>query len=87
VLSAHQPNGFLASRVLLLEQAPWIERSEKTYEDWYIVENSGALDLLNEGAVSGSRKEPHHQIAQRAAGGMGGLYRLQAGDLNSTALM
>ena len=84
-LSAHKPHGFLSSRVLVLEQAPWIGRSEKTYEDWYIVENSGALDLLNEGAVSGFRKKPHHQVAQRADGGIGGLYRLQAGDVNSIA--
>jgi len=84
-LSEHKPNGLLSSRVLLLEQAPWIGRSERTYEDWYIVENSGALDLLNEGAVSGFRKEPHQQVARWAAGGMGGLYRHHTGDLNSTA--
>ncbi len=85
-LSAHRPDGFLSSRVFLLEQAPWVGRNEKTYEDWYIVENSAALDLLNEGAVSGFHREPHHQVAQWAAGGTGGLYRCHAGDLYALAL-
>ncbi len=85
VLATHRAEGFHTSRVFLLEQAPWVGRSEQTYEDWYIVENSAALDLLNEGAVSGFCKEPHHQVAQWAAGGTGGLYRLHAGDLNTLA--
>ena len=54
-LSAHKPEGFHYSRVLAMQQFPWLERSEETYEDWYIVENSAALDPLNDAAVAGVR--------------------------------
>jgi hypothetical protein len=79
-LSAHKPGGFHYSRVLLVEQASWLGRDEPTYEDWNIVENSAALDPLNEGAVSGACQEPHNQVARWAEGGTGGLYRLRFGD-------
>ena len=50
------------------------------YEDWYLVENFAALESLNEGAVSGKNRSPHDNIAQRASGGSGALYRLRAGE-------
>lgn len=79
-LSAHKPEGFHYSRVLATQQFPWLERTDETYEDWYIVENSAALDPLNDGAVGGVRREPHNQVARWTEGGTAGLYRLQFGD-------
>ncbi len=79
-LFAHKPGGFRHTRVLLMEQASWLERHEETYEDWHLVENSAALDPLNERAVSGPCQEPHQRIAQLAQGGTGGLYHLVSGD-------
>ncbi len=76
-LTAHKPSGFITSKVFLLEQAPWLGRDTETYEDWYLIENSAALDPLNEDAVNGQRQEPHNQVARWAAGGTGGLYRLR----------
>lgn len=79
-LAAHKPEGFYYSRIVKMEQAPWVGRKAETYEDWYIVENSAALDVLDHGAVNGPRKNPHDQVAQWAEGGTGGLYRYQFGE-------
>ena len=37
------------------------------------------LEPLNEGAVSGSRRAAHDDVAHMAAGGAGGVYELQQG--------
>ena len=79
-LSAHKPSGFHHTRVLLMEQASWLKRNEATYEDWHLVENSAALDPLNDRAVSGPCQEPHRQIARWTQGSAGGLYHLVFGD-------
>ncbi len=84
-LSGQKPAGFLSSRVLLLERAPWLGREAETYEDWYFVENSAALDPLNVNAVSGQRQEPHDRAARWAEGGIAGLYRPRFGELQTSA--
>lgn len=66
--------------VFRIEGAPWIPDARPGYEDWYLVEGSSALDPLNEAAVSGICKEPHDRVAQRAGGGVAGLYRLRRGE-------
>ncbi len=81
VLAAHRSPGFHYSRVLLSERAPWPRRDAETYEDWYIVEDSAALDPLDKAAVSGPCLEPHNAVACLAEGGTGGLYRLRFGEL------
>src|SRR5712692_4674821 len=80
-LNAHKPPGFQYSAVFQLDHAPWIAESGgvEVCEDWYVLDNSAALDVLNEAAVSGPCREPHNRVAQCAAGGTGGLYRLRAG--------
>jgi hypothetical protein len=79
-LTAHKPDGFRHTRVLLMEQASWLERHAETYEDWHLVENSAVLDPLNERAVSGPCQEPHRRIACLTQGGTGALYHLIFGD-------
>jgi hypothetical protein len=81
-LYAHKPSGFHHTRVLLMEQASWLERDAQTYEDWHVVENSAALDPLNERAISGPCQEPHRLIARWTGGSAGGLYHLVFGDAN-----
>ena len=70
--------GFISSFSLGVSNAPWAASSE-AYEDWYLVQDFGALGLLNEAAVSSSRAEPHDVAAAVAAGGAGGLYGLRGG--------
>src|SRR3954469_18561645 len=81
-LAAHAPAGFHTSPVFRIENAPWIGAGAAAYEDWYIVENSAALDALNDAAVSGPRKAPHDLVASFAASGAAGLYRLKSGSLD-----
>src|SRR4051812_28418380 len=81
-LAAHAPEGFRTSFAYRVENAPWIGAGAAAYEDWYIVENSAALDGLNDAAVSGPRKAPHDLVASFAASGAAGLYRLKTGSLD-----
>jgi hypothetical protein len=62
-----------------LSGAPWANQGAAAYEDWYLVRDMADLAPLNEGAVSGPRKEPHDAAARLAAGGAAGLYRLLLG--------
>jgi hypothetical protein len=79
-IADESPAGFHRSFIFRLEKAPWIAATGPIYEDWYLVENFAALESLNEGAVSGKNRSPHDNIAQRASGGSGALYRLRAGE-------
>lgn len=81
-LRSQSPSGFASSIVFQLEHAPWDGGKGEVYEDWYLVENSAALDVLNEAAVSGMCKEPHDAVAKHAAKGAGGLYKVHSGELD-----
>lgn len=83
-LVAGKPQGFLRSAVFRLRGAPWLPAVD-AYEDWYLLEGSAALDVINEAAVTAARKEPHDRAARHAAGGAAGLYRLRAGSDNMEA--
>ncbi|WP_437485368.1 hypothetical protein WME75_00690 [Sorangium sp. So ce1014] len=78
-LAAAPSSGFLRSFSVGLSGAPWAAGGGDVYEDWYLVQDFGALGALNEAAVSASRAAPHDAAAAAASGGAGGLYRLRAG--------
>jgi hypothetical protein len=78
-LAAAPSAGFLGSCSVALSYAPWAAGGGDAYEDWYMVQDFSALGFLNEAAVSASRAAPHDAAAAVAAGGAGGLYRLQHG--------
>lgn len=78
-LAAAPPNGFTQSWSAALSNAPWANEGLDAYEDWYCVQGSEVLDVLEEAAISASRKVPHDQAASLAKGGTAGLYRLRAG--------
>jgi hypothetical protein len=77
-LGASPSPGFVNSFLHGVSNAPWAAASE-AYEDWYLVQDFGALGLLNEAAVSGSRAQPHDLAAAVAAGGVAGVYGLRLG--------
>ncbi len=77
-LAASPPAGFVRSFSACLVGAPWT-KGEAAYEDWYLVEDFGALASLNEGAVSGSRSAPHDSAAAVAEDGTAGIYALSEG--------
>lgn len=78
-LQERQPQGFICSMVLEMAHLPWMTEGKEAYEDWYILENSAALDRLDEAAVTGMCREPHQQVASLASNGTGGLYRWKEG--------
>src|SRR5580765_1368085 len=63
------PRGFLSSLTFRVSgTAAWLGGSP-AYADWYLVDNSAALDPLNVAAVSGVCEAPHRQVAQAMAAG------------------
>src|SRR5262252_4616648 len=77
-LAQSAPRGFLSSLTFRVEgRAAWLGGSP-AYADWYLVENSAALDPLNVAAVSGACEAPHAQVAQAMAAGAGSLLGLHA---------
>ena len=65
--------GFQGSTVFRIEgQAPWLGGAP-AYVDWYLLDGSAALDVLNEAAVSGLRKGAHDVLARAMGAGAGSL--------------
>ena len=85
-LQQQKPQGFFFSLVLQTTPLPWMPKEQETYEDWYIVANSAALDPLDEAAVTSICQEPHNQLARLAGNGTGGLYRLKDGRIDQAQL-
>ena len=78
-LAANKSKGFQQSVVFRMRGASWLNTSDESYEEWYLLDDSAAMDPLNEAAVSGACEEPHNRVAREAADGIGGLYRLREG--------
>ena len=79
-LAANKPFGFQRSVVFCIRGARWLKTAGEVFEEWYLLDDSAAMDRLNEAAVSGACEEPHNRVARAAADGTGGLYRFRAGD-------
>jgi hypothetical protein len=82
ILQQHKPAGFERSFIFQHQHVPWLTTDTEVYEDWYLVENFTALEALNQGAVSGPRTTTHNTVAQHAAGGIAGIYKLIAGTID-----
>src|SRR5215213_11200872 len=78
-LASNKPSGFQHSVVFRIRGANWLNTEDDAYEEWYLLDDSAAMDRLNDAAVSGVCEEPHNRVAREAADGTGGLYRLRAG--------
>jgi hypothetical protein len=70
-LASAPPSGFLRSSTFKVGDR---------FSDWYLVEDSAALDVLNAAAVSGARIPPHDAAARMAADGVGKLYSNVSGE-------
>jgi hypothetical protein len=75
-LASAAPPGFIASTTFRVGGA---------FSDWYLLESSAALDVLNAAAVSGGRTAAHDAAAGMAADGVGKLLSLAAGEHSLTA--
>jgi hypothetical protein len=81
-LAGNKPPGFQRSTVFRIRDANWLKTSGDAYEEWYLLDDSAAMDRINDAAVSGACEQPHNRVAREAADGVGGLYRLRAGEEN-----
>lgn len=81
-LAENKPDGFQRSVVFGINGANWLNTTGEAFEEWYVLDDSAALDILNGAAVSGACEEPHNRVAREAAGGAAALYRFRAGDEN-----
>jgi hypothetical protein len=79
-LAANKPDGFQRSVVFRINGARWLNTTGDAYEEWYLLDDSAAMDRINHAAVSGACEEPHNRVAREAADGTGGLYRFRTGD-------
>lgn len=78
-LTAHPPGGFGASACLRAPELPWLGDGGPGYEDWYLVEDYGALGVLNEAAVARTHETSHDAAARLMGEGTGAVYRLVDG--------
>ncbi len=79
-LASNKPPGFRQSVVFSIRGAQWLNTTGEAFEEWYILDDSAAMDPLNAAAVSGVCEEPHNRVARETADGTGGLYRLRTGE-------
>src|SRR5215203_3104196 len=79
-LASNKPVGFQQSAVVRINHANWLKTSGEAYEEWYLLDDSAAMDKLNDAAVTRACEEPHNRVAREAEDGIGGLYRLRAGN-------
>jgi hypothetical protein len=82
-LQAAPSAGFLRSRSVAIHGAPWAASGGDAYEDWYLVNDSAALDPLNQAAITAPRQLAHDAAAAAAHGGTAGLYRLRHGSVGN----
>src|SRR4051812_43545559 len=78
-IAAATPAGYLGSRIRRYEKLPWLNTPHESYEDWYFVENSAALDPIDEAALAAFSRDDHDRVARLTATATSGLYRLRAG--------
>jgi hypothetical protein len=69
-LASASPSGFTGSATFRVAGA---------YSDWYLIESSAAMDVLNAAAVSGARAGVHDAAARMAADGAARLLSLASG--------
>ncbi len=80
------PDGLLDSAVHRLTGAPWANAGASAYEDLYLLQDSAALDVLNEAAVRAPGKHAHDRLAHAMLAGTAGLYGYALGAPSSAPI-
>lgn len=81
-LAHARPAGLRCSALLRAGEPPWLDGEgwhEGWYEDWYLLDDFGALGVLNEAAVAAGHRSAHDKIAREFGGGAGAVYKLIEG--------
>ncbi len=83
-LAHARPAGLRSTALLRAGALPWLA-GEGWYEDWYLLDDFGALGVLNEAAVAAGHRSAHENIARSFGSGAGALYKLIEGSGDSLA--
>jgi len=78
-LAARPPEGFGGSVCFRAPFLQWLGDGSDGYEDWYLVDDWGALGVLRQAAVAAGHHTAHDAAARHAGAGAGGVYRLSEG--------
>jgi hypothetical protein len=84
-LRAAGVRGLHGVQAFKLDSIPWLG-GLAGYEDWHLLEDSAALDILDRTAVSEARRVLHDRIAAMAGSGTAGLYGLRLGKATAPAI-
>lgn len=79
VLGSEALDGVHGSASYRVDAVPWLGEGA-CYEDWYRLEGSYAIDILDLAAVSGRLTEPHRAVASLCGEMTAGLYELRLGE-------
>ena len=80
-LNAAAIEGMAGSVIFEGGELPWVTNAGALFEDWYLLEDSAALDRINAAAVAGRCQRPHDGLALDSTDEAAGLYRHRSGDL------
>jgi len=78
-LAGSPPDGFVRSWTLRVARPAWLPDGPAHYLDWYLIETFAALGELNDGAIAGTRRAPHDDVAALARTGTAALVGHVAG--------
>lgn len=84
-LAHRPPSGFRGSATFRLAELPWLagggsaDGERAGYEDWYLLDDWGAVGVLEEAAVSRGHFTAHDRVASLAGVATGSVYRLIEG--------
>ena len=82
-LAESRPEGLRRIAVFRTSRVPWLPAEDHAFEEWYVLDDSAALDALNDSAVSGACLQPHNRVAAMSAAGVAGVYSFRLGDESS----
>jgi len=74
-------HSLLGSSTYMVHGVQWMPNETLVYEDWYYLESSSYLDVLNDVAVSPQLREYHDRVASLSLDGRGALLGLKSGKL------
>jgi hypothetical protein len=81
-LARTSPQGLASCSTYRISEVHWLN-GRRGYEDWYFVDSSAALDVLNKAAVNPQRWDVHAAVADKMEFGYGGLYEHLQGEAQS----
>ena len=78
-LNENKPSGFRFSVTYRIQAVPWFTPRNEIFEDWYVMSNFAAMDVLDRAVLSTHGKEAHRYLMKNTAKASGGAFGLTKG--------